>query len=251
MPTTVDTSQLNGFCKQIAAMPIGVKFWDAMLFEVGRVLEECVRQTTRERLDRIKRSIDFKNRTLPQMSIGRHAPILYFTKSGIGWFLDSPGAGYEGVAKGRRAEGGQTFHPMTEFFRYGNPRWARYQEMLVLLKNKQINVREVIGRAGQSWLQIAMSLGIPITVPAYVRNAPAFKGRSYVNGTSHTRRTEGQLAITMVNTAPILLGTMDGNAILQRSINGRAAYFRKNLELGVFDDVKQIARAYKGLIPSR
>lgn len=219
-----------------------------MLYEVGRVFEQCVRLTTREKVDSIKRSVEHKNRTLRLED--ESAPVLYFTKGGIGWFLGAPGYGYEGIAKGRKVNG-MTFHPMTEFFRYGNPRWADYQKFLGQLRNKQINVREVIGRAGQSWVQIADALGIRIEAPGYVRNAPAFRGRAYINGTSQKYRTTQHVALVMKNTAPILLGTMDGNRILQTSINGRRKYFETSLRKGVFDDVESVARQYPGLITRR
>lgn len=249
MPTIVDTSQFNAFCKQIAAQPsvkgFGLKAWDVMLLEVKAILEACVRFTTRENLAKIKRSIDFKNRTLRVR--GQTAPVIYFTKSGIGWFLDAPGAGNEGIARGRKVDG-KTFHPMTEFFRYGNPRWSRFQAFLAELKNKQIDVRAVIGRGARSWVEIGTSLGMHIAAPGYVRNAPAFRGRRYINGHSKRSRSGDGLFLEMSNTAPILLGTIDGNRILQRAINGRASYFRRNMKHAVFEDAKAVARAYPSFV---
>ncbi|HEX6175889.1 MAG TPA: hypothetical protein VF089_17905 [Candidatus Binatia bacterium] len=253
MPTIVDFSYFPAFCRQIASQPtVGLKAWDVMLYEVGRVLEQCVRLTTRENVEKIKRSIEFKNRTLPDGKNSSGPPIIYVTKRGLVWFAEEPGPGNAGKAKGPRSiqalySSGKTFHPMTEFFRYGNPRWARYQAFLAQLKDRQINVREVIGRAGQSWVQIADALGIRIEAPAYVRNAPAFRGRKHINGTSQKYRTINHVALVMKNVAPILLGTMDGNRILQTSINGRRKYFETSLRKGVFDDVKSVARQYPGL----
>lgn len=247
MPIRVDTSNFNGFCRQIAARPLGLKVWDVMLYEVGKVLESCVRLTTREQVDKIKRSVEFKNRTLRFGAKGSGPAIIYVTKKGVVWFADEPGAGYEGIAQGRKA-GGKTFHPMTERFHYGNPRWARYQEMLAQLRNKQIDVRMVIGRAGQSWVQIADSLGLRINAPDYVRNAPSFRGAKRINGVSKKAMSADKLFLEMKNFAPILLGTMDGDRILQTSINGRASYFRKSVEEGVFENVAQVARQYPGLL---
>lgn len=250
MPTIVDTSQFNAFCRRVAAAPIGKSVWDVMLYEVGKVLESCVRLTTRTNLAKIKRSIDFKNRNLRSGVKGSGPSIIYITKAGLVWFADEPGAEYEGIAQGKIAQG-KTFHPMTEFFRYGNPRWQRYQQFLAQLKGQQIVVRDVLGRAGQSWVQIADSLGLSINAPTYVRNAPPFKGRKYINGVSKRARSADRLFIEMKNLAPILLGTIDGNRILQTAINGRWKYFDQKLRRGVFDDPKEIARAYPGLIPSR
>lgn len=247
MPVRVDTSNFNGFCRQITAHPLGLKVWDVMIYEVGKVLEGCVRLTTRANIDKIRRSIEFKNRTLRFGAKGSGPAIIYTTKKGLIWFADEPGAGYEGIAKGRHP-GGKTFHPMTEFFHYGNPRWARYQEFLAQLKDRQIVVRDVIGRAGQSWVQIAESLGLQINAPDYVRNAPGFRGVKHINGVSKKAMSANKLFLEMKNLAPILLGTIDGNRILQTSINGRLKYFQNSLRKGVFDDVALVARQYPGLL---
>lgn len=247
MPAIVDTSNFNAFCRHIARQPLGVKTWDVMLYEVGKVLEGCVRLTTQEKADRIRRSVEFKNRTLRFGTKGSGPAIIYISKKGIVWFADEPGAGYEGIAQGRKV-GGKTFHPMTEFFRYGNPRWERYQDFLQQLKNKQIDVRQVMGRAAQSWVQIADSLGLQINAPAYVRNAPGFRGVKHINGVSKRAMSGDKLFIEMKNLAPILLGTIDGNRILQTSINGRYKYFQQSLRRGVFEDVATIARRYPGLM---
>ncbi|MEY2500591.1 MAG: hypothetical protein QOI07_925 [Verrucomicrobiota bacterium] len=247
MPVRVDTSNFNGFCRQIAAQPLGLKVWDVMLYEVGKVLEGCVRLTTREKVDKITRSVEFKNRTLRSGTKGSGPATIYITKKGIAWFADEPGAGYEGVAQGRKA-GGKTFHPMTEFFHYGRPRWDRYQQFLAQLKNQQIVVRDVIGRGAQSWVQIGNSLGIKVAAPDYVRNAKPFRGVAHINGVSRRAMSGDKLFLEMKNFAPILLGTMDGNRILQTSINGRYKYFLNSARKINFDDVAAVARQYPGLL---
>lgn len=244
----VDTSNFNGFCREIARTKgLGLKVWDVMLYEVGKVLEGCVRLTTREKVEQIRRSIEFKNRTLRFGDKGSGPAIIYVTKSGVIWFADEPGAGNEGIAKGRTSAG-KTFHPMTEFFRYGQPRWDRYQRFLAQLKDKQIDVRMTVGRAAQSWVQIAEGLGMQVNAPDYVRNAPPFRQVRHVNGRARKTNTADGLFLEMKNFAPILLGTMDGNKILQTSINGRYSYFRNGMKRGVFEDVAKVARQYPGLI---
>lgn len=246
MPVVVDTSNLNGFCKRIAATPgLGVNAWDVMLFEVGKILERCVDLTTRDRVNKIKTSIAFKNRTLFSGK-GTKSPVIYITKAGIAWYADYPGEGFEGVAKGRKTGSGKTFHPMTEFFHYGNPRWGRYQEMLQQLKDKQIDVRGVIGRAGQTWVQMAEAAGIRLNgIPEYVRAAAPFKGNAKRHGFAEQSRG---MWLKMTNVGKVVLGTIDGNRILQTSINGRYSYFRKMMQAGVFEDVKAVARQYSGLV---
>jgi hypothetical protein len=241
--TVVDTSDFSRFTTQISAR-IGLAPWDVMLAEVGKVLDRCVELTTREKVDRIKRSIAFRNRTYRPNKSG--PAILYFTKKGIGWFWDEPGPGNENKAKGKRVAGG-TFHPMTEFFHYGQDRWQRYQDVVAQLTANQIDVRDVIGRGAQSWVQIGQAIGVQVNAPGYVRDAIPWKGIPHINGRAYSTKTPDGIFVDLVNTAPLLLGTIDGNRILQTAINGRIAYFEQNLRRGVFDQVAQIARAYPSL----
>lgn len=245
MPVITNTSNLTNFCRDVARHTPGVRFWDAMLHEVGKVLEGCVRLTLGDKW-KITRSVEAKNRTLNEPG-SKRSPIIYVTKAGLIWFADYPGFGNEFVAAGRRTGSGKTFHPMSEFFRYGNPRWVRYQGFLDQLKNKQIEVRMVMGRAAQSWVQIAEALGISINVPGYVRNATPFKGGKRISGFSRKIRSVNGAIIEMTNTNPVLLGTIDGNRVLQTSINGRLKYFRHGVTEGYLADVRATAARYQGL----
>lgn len=244
MPVTINTSNLTGFCQEVARHTPGVRFWDAMIHEVGKVMEGCVRLTLGDKR-KITKSVEYQNRMLNEGT--KRKPILYVTKSGLVWFADYPGTQYAGVAKGRKTGSGKTFHPMTEFFHYGQPRWLRYQQFLADLRNKQVEVRMVMGRAAQSWVQIADSLGIRIDVPAYVRNAVPFKGRRHVNGTSRTIRSINGAMIEMTNVNPVLLGTIDGARILRTSIVGREKYFRHGITEGYLSDVRATAARFQGL----
>lgn len=246
MPAIVDTSNLTNFCRTIAHWEPGVKFWDVMIHEVGKVLEGCVRLTIKDKW-KITRSIEFKNRSLPfpGETYGRHKPVIYVNKRGLIWFYDEAGPENVGRAEGPRNKGkSKTFHPMTEFFRYGEPRWARYQAFLSDLKNKQVPVQMVLGRAAKSWVQIAESLGLSINVPGYVRNAAPFKGRHYVNGTSRRFRTFNGALLEIRNTNPVLLGTIDGAHILRTSIKGREKYFYHGISDAYIANVKETAMRY-------
>lgn len=253
MPVTVSTNNLTSFCQEVARYTPGVRFWDAMIHEVGKVLEGCVRLTLKDNW-KIIRSIEFKNRSLPApgQTYGRHVPVIYFNKRGIGWFYDEAGPGNQGKAAGPRNIGkSKTFHPMTEFFHYGDPRWARYESFLAQLKNNQIKIKQVVGRAAQSWVQIAQSLGIRIDVPDYVTNATPFRGgMTHVNGTSKEIRSVNSAVLQMTNINPVLLGTIDGNRILVTSIRNREKYFKHGITEGYLEDVKRTANRYQGLKPS-
>ncbi len=241
----VDTSHFNDSVRALSQIS-GTPIFNVMVSEVGHVLDRCVSLTTSQRADKIKRSIEFRNRTLKNSA---KEPILYFTKSGVAWFLDEPGAKYEGVAKGKTIHG-KTFHPMTEVFHYGDARWLRYQDFLGQLKANQINIKDVLGRIAFSWVAIGQSLGIDVKAPAYAKNFPPFKGRSYVDGRGKKETTAEGFFIEIYNANPVLLSTLDGGRILQQSINGRISYFDQNLRRGVFNDLKARAGRYPGVFVS-
>jgi hypothetical protein len=239
----VDISQFSAFTNELSRMS-GTSQLAVMLHEIERILAECVRLTTRENVDKIKRSVEFKNRTLRPSKSG--PAIIYITKKGVIWFADEPGPGNEGIAAGRTSDG-KTFHPMSEHFHYSDSRWNRFQGFMSQLEANQIVVRDVIGRAGQSWVQCGHALGLDVEAPAYVKNAPGFKGHSYLNGTGSRGETAKGIFAEIRNESPILLGTLPGHRILQTAVNGRAAAFEIRMRKGVFDDVKERARLYKGI----
>jgi hypothetical protein len=239
---TVDTSNFSRSIRGLSEIS-GAPIQSVLLSETGHILERCVQLTTREKADRIERSVEFHNRTLKD---GSGKPIIYITKSGVSWFLDDPGAGNEGRAQGRII-GGKTFHPMTELFHYGDQRWLRYQEFLNQLKAKHIDFREVIGRVALSWVQIGESLGIDVPAPGYVKNAPPFRGRAYVDGSGQKIQSTEGFFLEIRNRNPVLLSTIDGFRVLQTAISGRAAYFDQNLRRGVFNDLKERASRYPGV----
>jgi hypothetical protein len=251
--TTIDLSRFNAVCKELSKGS-GTPLWPVILSEVGHILGRCVQLTTEDKFDKIKTSVEFKNRTLRFGT--SEPPVLYFTKDkknevgGVGWFWDPPGPGNEGKAMGARGlVAGGTFHPMTEFWRYGDPRFGKYEVLKQELMDKQIDVKAVLGRAGQSWVQIGNSLGIELSPPppAYVRNAPPFKGTAHVNGRSIKTETTNGLELRLINSAPVLLGTIDGNRILQVAVNGRIKVFSVRFRKGVFENYAERARLYPGV----
>lgn len=246
MPTsvhaTVDTTGFKDMAHGLSKIS-GTEVWPVILSETGHVLEGCVRGTTRDSVDRITRSVEFKNRELraPDKS-----PVISITKKGVIWYVDEPGPGNEGRARGRKVAG-KTFHPMTEHLKYSDERWARFQAAMRELEAKVIDPRDVIGRAAHSWVQIAESLGLNIEAPQYVRQPKPFHGRIYPNGSSRKTQTVDSIFVDIINSNPVLLSTIDGNRILQRAINGRIEFFRRNMEKGVFDDLKVRAQRYPGV----
>lgn len=113
-----------------------------------------------------------------------------------------------------------------------------------------------IGLARQSVVQIADSLGIALErVPggrlsasalAKARAALASDGRAHRNGLGREESEARDYLITLINNYP------DGRKIaldraLILAINGRAAFYRRNLAQGVYAKLQTTLRAYPGL----
>ena len=115
--------------------------------------------------------------------------------------------------------------------------------------------RAAIGLARQSWVQIADSIGIKLeTVPgggisaaglAKARAAIASDGRAYQNGQGAQFQTNKSYFVELVNRLPYGRKAKLDRALVRR-INGRAAFFAKNVKLGVFNSVSKILAAYPG-----
>jgi len=110
------------------------------------------------------------------------------------------------------------------------------------------------GLAVQSWVQTADTLGLKIANTGRVgkaRKAIATTGIFYSNGTARESTTDDKYGINIINTLPYnnvpLAGKKSMWYTLQGAVNGRASYLRRNLRLGVFNDMKKVAAAYPGL----
>lgn len=114
--------------------------------------------------------------------------------------------------------------------------------------------RKTIGLARQSWVQIADSLNIRLEDVrgggtlgaagiAKARAALASNGYTYINGLGREERSAQRTILTLINRYP--RGQKMGmDATLRGVLIGQIRYFEKNLSLGVFNSIRNTARAY-------
>lgn len=219
MPTSskIDTRFFNQACRSIAKAaqrpPEAV-----VRAEVGKVIESALKNTRAAKVSKIRgRYRDFYG--LPQGA--------YTTKHrrrasiSVNGFVIYP-------LKGRR---------------YPNELWALISRRRTQSLLKRLRAR---GLAKQSWLRLAEQLGVEIAHPGYVNRAIPSTGTAHPENTSvQIERGPGRILITTNNAQPTVVA-IDGGAF-QRAIEGRAKFYSKNVQLGVFDDVTKIARQYPGL----
>ena len=126
------------------------------------------------------------------------------------------------------------------------------ERLKVTKKQKKQELDARIGARGlarQGWWQFGRLLAFAVKVPAFVTRAKPSDGKEYPAAESfRVINTFGRYIIRIRTERPTLLVPfVGGERALRRAMNGRAAYFRRNLKHGVFNDVKTIARRYPGV----
>lgn len=102
------------------------------------------------------------------------------------------------------------------------------------------------GLAKQSWLAMGQKLGLSLDSPAYVKNAKVNDKLYDQEVKVSENKVGGRFTLILENSMIATIASMGRFAII-KAINRRAAYFRRNLKMGVFDKVSTTARKYPGL----
>ena len=119
--------------------------------------------------------------------------------------------------------------------------WAGIQEQI---KNSIAKRKEARGLAKKSWMQVAESLGISISVPAYVEKAKT-TGGDYPQNATGAEKTDGSgFFIELTNSRTYSASVRDA---IRAAMRGRTNFFKKNLRLGVFKKTSDIAAKYPGI----
>ena len=104
--------------------------------------------------------------------------------------------------------------------------------------------KQARGLAKKSWLQIAESLGFWISVPDYVKNATTPKGDYPKDATAKESKDLNSFFIELTNSRTYSGSVPDA---LRAAVRGRTKFFEKNMKLGVFKKLSEIAAKYPGL----
>ncbi len=214
--SSVDTRQFNQMCRQFAK-EVNVPLPAVLKAEVGKVLETAVKYTASAKVSKItKRYEDF-------------VPM-----------------GQDAYSPKRIRRFGNLIGPNLIYYmqnRYPRELWSR-----LLARRRELIARKRAARglAKQSWLQLADALGVPISVPGYVNTAIPSTGQTYKNVSVSEKATDKGAEISISNAQPTI-NAIGGAGILQRATDGRSKYFYENMKRGVFNSLKEVARAYPGM----
>jgi len=240
--------------------------------EAGSILKACAGQTkvaTTAKTDKrsIRKLFGAKGLGLTSATKPGDVTINAGIRGSFGRVWVKSSEPHRGTGRGFRKAGfiskpGASFRP--ENYHWKNSTWGDINEAVdsvkATLKDAIEAGRRAIGLARQSWVQIADDVGIPLeSVPggdlsaagiAKARAALASNKRPYINGQSREFADNRGYVIELINRLPY--GTKIGlDRILAKNINARARFFEKNLETGVFNRLRDMARAYPGLTITR
>jgi hypothetical protein len=255
--TTVDSQKFMAAMNGIQR-GLGVPLKTVIRKETGSILKQCAGDTkvaTQQKADirsrtRVTRDLGYSGK---DKSKDFH-PITVNSgmrgETGKVFILKKDGSGF-------RQTHGRNFAPRNQH--YKRIQWLDLQDAIADVKSGWANAipkgRAAIGLARQSWVQMADRLRIPLElVPgggismaglAKARAAIASDGKAYVNGQAQEYEKNESFLIELVNR--LTYGRRAGlDRILVRRINGRGAFFAKNVSLGVFNSVSKILSAYPG-----
>lgn len=212
----VHTGAFNAMCDQLSRLS-GVPLEATVLAEVGKVLEQAVKNTKSASVAKIRaRYEDFVPMGIDAYSPKRTRHYGNLVGSNLIYYRKN---------------------------RYPNELWSRLQARRQQLIDRR---RAARGLAKKSWWQLAEALGLRIEVSEYVPSAIATTGKDY-NDTSVARVTnERGVSITITNAQPTA-NAIGGARALHVAIQGRLKYFSRSCELAVFAEMQKIARQYPGL----
>lgn len=128
--------------------------------------------------------------------------------------------------------------------RYPDPLWAKIQERLSASLSRKLAAR---GLAKQSVLALADAMGVKIQAPAYVQSAKTDGHSTATNAIVKRSSGPGKYTLYIEDNYP-LLQWADGQRAFFAALAGRIKYIQRNLQLGVFKDLEQVAKRFPGLI---
>ncbi len=255
--TEIDSSGFQNLCEELSKIS-GKSFEVALIDRIAAVLKGCIKRTpaaTREII--IKRNP--AGRHYVKFASG-HIVATWTKAGGAEMFLDDSTWG------NRKRTGpppkiiikGKSWHQMDSPDRHwSDERWGRYQAMRAeaarISKQKKIDQKAALrsrGIAKHTWLQIAEDLGISagrVGAPAYVQNARPSDGQTYKNGLAKKFLNVAAAYIEISNDSRLVVQKLDGANILRASLAAQLNAFDKDIEKGVFTDLKTRAQRYPGL----
>ena len=251
----VDTAGFTAMATELAKLS-GKEIEDVIVNQVGKLLKACVRRTPARTPGVIVKYVSRRNGRIIFDS-GHEIRMMKAFKN-VGnvaesavMFLDDSNFVPKKGQKAPRLEGGKSWHDMSK------KRWSLKRWQLFLHYNgraKKLRARQLEdsmaarGLAKKSWYQILLQMGLDTDgIPAYVGKAKGPGDRSYAESLAKEILEQAAFYIEVRNWNPLMVGRLNGNAIIQGAIADRLKAFSIEMEKGVFADMAMRAKRYPGI----
>lgn len=265
----LDTERYVLMCRDLMNLS-GRDFKDVLFVTAGQIISFCIKHTRAASRAKIIESVSKRRSQRFEFPGGE---VISVSKRHPGHisFLDT--SSFKPTSRQPAPKfivGGKTWHDMTTFH-WSDERWAKFQTFLSEMQSAQgrysqkgdarivtlqkgndltaaLNSR---GNAKRSWYQIAEAIGIAASVnaPEWVKSSTPQNGQRYQNGTARMMLEGVAAFIEMSNTHPAAI-RMNGQALVNYAIIARTKAFEREVELGVFRNIKDRAARYPGLFVS-
>lgn len=243
----IDAGPWLGMVRELGKLS-GRDFDDVLVPQVGALLKACITRTPARRIGEIIRRASDGGSHI-QFADGTVVATWKREPGSPEMFLDD--SNWNGRGKAPRLINGKSWHDMTKRH-WSDQRWGKFQaydaQATVLWKKKIEAKVAARGLAKKTWFQIAQDLGLEMSLaPAYVRNAKSPDGKPHIEGFARRLLEAAASIIEIENANPLVVRKLNGAAILEGAMLDRQKAFARDLDLGVFDDVKRRAQRYPGI----
>lgn len=257
MSSTIDVRPFLALCGALANIS-GDDTGKLVDDQSGQLMRVCIQNTYAAPKGKLRTRALFRNRCASESAGKSEGDKLYVTKSGKPWLSD------------RNDQGKRVHHLMTNSRPSLQRVWAKYVMLEQIRRAKQIDPESAErsrGSAKRAWYQAAREIGAiaeqRCKAPAWVKKSGTFHGKPAPQVAEIKRHgADGDYKLTIIIRSKVLTqglkvfgrtkkgkinSGLDGNRILQLSIATRANAFRREMERGVFQDLKTRAQRYPGV----
>ena len=129
-------------------------------------------------------------------------------------------------------------------WRFPNPLWKDISEMRKRVLQKKLAAR---GLSKRTWSELGISFGQHVKAPEYVYNAVSHGHTGARNVGSIRQPSTKGYGLVITNSSP-LLQFSDARRAFFSAVAGRRLFYERNVAMGVFNDLKQVAKKYPGML---
>lgn len=127
---------------------------------------------------------------------------------------------------------------------YPDPLWSEMEHRLDSSLKRKLAAR---GLSKRAWYELGLRIQQPITAPAQVARAVSGGGHTGAENVTANRATNAKgYELRIENRSP-LIRYSGGSQAFFAAVVGRRKYFERNVALGVFNDLREVAKRYPGL----